>query len=138
MPRHRDVTPPGYVTVREAAEVIGRSPETVVRYLRAGYLDGLVDQVNESGEPRHYVAKSALKEHLRELARGEQVRSERAREAASVGDDDRHSRAHNDELLQAKDEIISDLRHRVAFLEHQVERLHGSLDSALERIPLQP
>jgi DNA-binding XRE family transcriptional regulator len=61
--RPRVQAPPGYVTVPEAAEIWGVSPETIRNRMKNGTLDGKVDTLT-SGERRYYARKSAVEKYL--------------------------------------------------------------------------
>ena len=63
--RPQEEAPEGFVTVREAAEILGRSPQMVRNYYRSGRLEGQ-EFLNEKQEQRYHISIESLQEFARE------------------------------------------------------------------------
>jgi DNA-binding Xre family transcriptional regulator len=110
--RPREEAPPGYVTVRQAADVLGRSTQAVRNGVREGRIPGKEFRREGTGELRYCVHESALVDRAT---------------ADEIPMSDR------DAALAAKDETIAELRQRVASLEQHLEKLESLLTAAWER-----
>ena len=118
--RPREEAPSGYVTTREAADEIGVTTETIRKRVKKGDLPGKQLRRPGTDEVRYYVEESALV--------GESETDESAEGNIAMVLEAK------DETIAAKEELIAELRQRVAFLEHQVEKkLETLLATTLER-----
>jgi DNA-binding XRE family transcriptional regulator len=115
--RPRDKAPPGYVTVRQAADYFGVSEQAIRNRIRDGALPAKEARREGTRERRYYVPESAL------------VDGTTAEEAPMSA---------REATLAAKDETIAELRQRVTSLEHHLETLENLLAAALDRSVEQP